>query len=721
MPTNMPSARLPRAVLVTALVIPGAIAAVLGFTSWTRVIEWRMSDIFMRATEAPDRADRSIVVALLDEKGTSAFSLAEDGEPEPWPWPRNAWGLLAKHLRSLGARAVILDLTFVQPSRREVRFEDDEFGAALKEVGGCYVTLTMLREREPQPETPKLLAAAKALREKLDARMAGNQAPAGVGAVYSDLLAPIAPLVESASGIGFVNVPPDADGILRRVPLVARCDDDVVPSLSLAVAKDLFGGGKFTLDAGHLTLGEHSIPLDGDGNLCLRPWGVGAYDRLGVGALMADAIKRMADDKAALTVGEEQVRGKIIVVGVSLSGLEDLVPTAVADSFLGPEVHAVALDHLKNGGALRPAGSTARTVLTVLLGAFAAALTLSKLKPWRAYALVVLALLALLAMVYFLLKGGWQLDGFTPALGLVLGAVTGGGVRAATEGRRNRWLDSTFKLYLSPAVIERLKKDPNRLNLGGKRREVTILFSDIAGFTSISEKLKPEDLAALLNQYLTAVTDTILDTGATLDKYIGDAVMAFFGDPIDQPDHADRALRVAAAHPRLIGALKPVLSHLGIEHFDVRIGIHTGDAVIGNFGSNKRFAYTAMGDNVNLASRLEGLNKYFGTHVLLTEETRRHVKSNEFRFREIGAIAVKGKEEPAHVFELVPDGIQIASAYTEGLALYRDGRIEEAARCFADPALTADGPSRFYRARISAILGGEHEKDEAGVLVMESK
>src|SRR5262245_10705795 len=154
MATNMPSARLPRSVLAAALVVPGVIAAVLGFTPWTRVIEWRMSDVFMRATEAPERADPSIVVALLDEKGLSAFSTAEDGEPEPWPWPRNAWGLLARHLRSLSARAVIVDLTFAQPSRREVRMEDGEFGAALQEVGGCYVTLTMLRTQQPPPETP---------------------------------------------------------------------------------------------------------------------------------------------------------------------------------------------------------------------------------------------------------------------------------------------------------------------------------------------------------------------------------------------------------------------------------------------------------------------------------------------------------------------------------------------------------------------------------------
>jgi adenylate cyclase len=409
------------------------------------------------------------------------------------------------------------------------------------------------------------------------------------------------------------------------------------------------------------------------------------------------------------------------VVGVSLSGLEDVVETAVADTFLGPEVHAIALDHLKNGGALRPAGSLARTVVTFLLAALAVALTLSKLKWWQGYGLVLVALVGLVAATYLLLKGGWQLDCFTPALGLLLGAVHGGGVRAATEGRRNRWLDSTFKLYLSPAVIERLKKDPNRLHLGGGRRAVTIMFSDIASFTSISEKLKPEDLAALLNRYLTSVTDCILETGATLDKYIGDAVMAFFGDPIEQSDHADRALRVAAAHPRLIGELRPMLDQLGIKHFDVRIGIHSGDAVIGNFGSNKRFAYTAMGDNVNLASRLEGLNKYFGTHVLLTEQTRRSVTTNEFRFREIGAIAVKGKEEPAQVFELLPDGIAIASAYTEGLGLYRQGRLEEAQRRFADPALESDGPSRFYRARIESILKGEHEKDQGGVLVMESK
>src|SRR5262245_7877613 len=203
MPTNMPSARLPRQVLLAALVVPGVIAAVLGFTFWTRIIEWRMSDVFMRATEAPERADHSIVVALLDERGLSQVSFSEDGEPEPWPWPRSVWELLARHLNSLGAKAVLFDITFAQPSRKEVRFEDDAFGAALKEVGG-YVTVTMLKDPQTLPTNPDRLAAAKAMREKLSARMAGNQAPSDVGASYRDVLPPIAPLIETAAGLGLV-------------------------------------------------------------------------------------------------------------------------------------------------------------------------------------------------------------------------------------------------------------------------------------------------------------------------------------------------------------------------------------------------------------------------------------------------------------------------------------------------------------------------------------
>ncbi|MFO0980458.1 MAG: adenylate/guanylate cyclase domain-containing protein [Planctomycetota bacterium] len=719
MPTNVPSARLSRPLLALALLLPGALAVALSLLPWAQSIEARLQDAFLRATEAPEKCDRSIAVALLDDDGANKLSFAEDGTPEPWPWPRNAWGVIAKHLRALGAKAVLFDLVISDPSRREVRNEDDEFGAALKEAGACYVAVNLLPSRRPVNENPEQQAKALALRQKFFARMKSAR---GRPAPYADLLIPIEPLIDGAAGFGFVNVPPDPDGIIRGVPLSFSFEAVEIPSFTLAAAANLWGGGQYRIEHHRLFLGDRQIPLDSQDRLRVRPYGKSfTYDVLPLGSIVRDAIDRISDEKASVRVPVERIRDRVIVVGVSLAGLEDVVGTSVEDAFLGPELHALVLDHLKNGGALVPVAEPWRAAIAIAAGAVAVLLVLSKLKPSLGYALIGVVLMAVIGGVFLALEHELVLDVFAPSLALVLGTATGGGVRAATEGRRNKWLESTFRLYLSPAVIDRLKKDPGRLHLGGARREVTVMFSDIAGFTSISEKLKPEDLASLLNQYLSSVTDCLLETGATLDKYIGDAVMAFFGDPIDQPDHADRALRVAAAHKGLLQALAPELRRLGIERFDVRIGIHTGDAVLGNFGSSKRFAYTAMGDNVNLASRLEGLNKYFGTHVLLTEQTRKRVTSSEFQFREIGLIAVKGKQEPARVFELLPAGASADPHYVEGLRLYRQGKLAEAKREFAQGSLAGDGATRFYLERIKDIEAGEHEPDAGGVLVMEGK
>jgi adenylate cyclase len=279
---------------------------------------------------------------------------------------------------------------------------------------------------------------------------------------------------------------------------------------------------------------------------------------------------------------------------------------------------------------------------------------------------------------------------------------------AVVEGRDKRRIKGAFAKYVSPDVVNEIAEDPAALRLGGQKRPLTILFSDLSGFTTLSENMDPEDLVTLLNEYLDDMTQVVLDEGGTLDKYIGDAVMAFWNAPKAYPDHADRALRAAVTMQRHMDALNRRWrgSRVGEEGMKVRIGIHTGEVVVGNLGGEGRFSYSAIGDAVNLAARLEPANKTYDTLTMVSQATLAAGDAAKVRVRELDYVAVKGKEEPVVVYELLemagvrlPEGKEEAlRRYQEGMALYRRREWAGARACFlaALEAWPDDGPSRLY-------------------------
>jgi adenylate cyclase len=281
---------------------------------------------------------------------------------------------------------------------------------------------------------------------------------------------------------------------------------------------------------------------------------------------------------------------------------------------------------------------------------------------------------------------------------------------AVVEGRDKRRIKGAFAKYLSPDVVNEIAEDPEALRLGGQKRPLTILFSDLSGFTTLSERMEPEQLVALLNEYLDDMTQVVLEEGGTLDKYIGDAVMAFWNAPKAYEDHADRALRTAITMQHHMDALNRRWGNVAGEgDLKVRIGIHTGEVVVGNLGGEGRFSYSAVGDAVNLAARLEPANKTYDTLTMISEATLASVDPARYRVRELDTIAVKGKSEPSKVYELLeaagvalPVGKEQAlRRYDQGMAAYKRHEWQEAKSHF-EAALAAspdDGPSRLYVTR----------------------
>jgi len=302
--------------------------------------------------------------------------------------------------------------------------------------------------------------------------------------------------------------------------------------------------------------------------------------------------------------------------------------------------------------------------------------------------------------------------------------------RSLTEGRQKRWIKSAFQMYLSPDFVNVLLKKPDLLYLGGVEREMTILFSDLQGFTSLSEGMSPTDLVDLLNEYLDGMTRILLDHGGTLDKYEGDAIMAFWGAPMDQPDHALLAVRAALAMSRFSDRLSESFQKQGRPPIKTRIGLNTGRAVVGNIGSKRRFNYTIIGDEVNLASRLEGANKQYGTFLMISENVYQCV-NEQFACRKLDLIRVKGKETPVGVYEVMgtlsePLENRISSMldhYHRGLDAYGKRDWENALKSFeqALEILPGDGPSATYRDRCLHFLASPPASDWDGVFTMTTK
>jgi adenylate cyclase len=471
--------------------------------------------------------------------------------------------------------------------------------------------------------------------------------------------------------------------------------------------------------------------VDGDGRAVLRfrrpleAYGGHLYPAFSAAAVIHSELRLRDGLEPELDPAE--LRGSHVLYAAGAAGLHDLRATPVSPLATGAEIHATALDNFLEDAFYRPAPgwvTAALVLLSALLGAFSTLLARSAGRIAVAFA-AVLAVPPLAGTVAALLGGWWRIA--EPAAAALLALVGGTLARHATEGRRRRFVERAFERYLSPAVIRRLIDDPTRLELGGERRELTIFFSDLAGFSTFAEKLDPRELTALLNDYLSEMTELILDQDGTLDKYEGDAILAFWNAPLDQPDHALRACRAALAGSRRLAELRPrYRRRLGLE-LRMRVGIHTGPVVVGNMGSRRRFDYTVLGDAANLASRLEGANKAFGTELMVSDECWRRT-GGAFHGREIGEVVVVGRRSPVRVFEPLgvagePEPPWLAD-WRQALDDCRNGRYHRALAAF--DARAGDGGPRIgdplaerYAERLRRAIEAGERWD--GVWRLESK
>ncbi len=678
-------------------------------------------------------------VAIVDLDDASIEALGQ------WPWPRDRLADLVDAITADGAAAIAFDVIFSEPDRLSP--------ARLAERPGLPDALR--DELVDLPDNDQLFAEAiarsRVVAGQTSVRLAGDRGdaspirevphailgddPTPFLQKYPRLLQNLPVIEDAALGHGVFSTRPDPDGIYRRAPLVLMVQDSLRLGLAPELLRAATGGDAFAVRTNAagiegVVVARQLVPTAADGSVW--PYLTPSNDARYVSA--ADVLTgRMPQGRLA---------GHLVFVGTSAIGLEDFRPTPLGVSMAGVEVHAQILENILAGTMLERPNTTiaVELVITALLG-----LVIVTLVPaFRASFVMILAVVVMAgyagASWYAFDARRLLLDPTFPIITAVLTLILMASLNYLREERMRRQIRSAFGQYVSPDLVDQLSENPDALTLGGERKELTLLFSDVRGFTTIAESYRtdPVGLTHLMNRFLTALSNAILDEKGTIDKFMGDAVMAFWNAPLDIPDHPHAACRAALAmYDRVQEINRERIAEEGedVLLIDVGIGMSTGPCTVGNMGSDTRFDYTALGDTVNLASRLEGLSKTYGLGIIISESVHDGV-GPDFAMLEIDMVRVKGKTMPVTIFGLLggadllshPDWPRVAKANHRMRVAYAtqdweacDAALTALADAGQSAGLALDGYVELYRGRVAAFRGTPPPDDWDGVFTATSK
>ena len=687
--------------------------------------------------------DQTIIIDLDEE------SLQRYGQ---WPWPRSLVGDIPVILKDMGAKSVAFDVVFSEPDRtspgvvakglpatqemESVRRtlealpgNDDIFAEKIEKAGN--VVLGFVPARDSTGRKPFVKASFR--------NKGSHPKPQEFLKISGRYFAtPLEVLSDAAAGTGCFAARPDDDGVIRHEPLLlGRSEEnarsrDLYPLLALEAVRVALGTPMYTvvtdevIGIHRISVGKHTIPTDGNGGMFV--YYAGHRPSLYVPAWKV--LERKVDPAL--------IKDKIAFVGTSAIGLMDLRSSPLDNVLPGVEVHAEIAEQILNGQFLYRPGAVewgekillgAVSFLVIFLAPFIGTATLAALAT-------LLGVVGYFGSLYMYQNHGYLLDPVYPMLSIIFIFIVSAILTHLRTEMEKRQIRLAFGQYISPDVLEELTADPSKLKLGGEVRELSVMFTDIRNFTTISESMEPGALIRMMNDFLTPMTSAVLDNRGTIDKYMGDAMMTFWNAPVDDPHHAVNACKAAL---EMVAALQPVNDELKLRaenagkpfhELKAGIGINSGRASVGNMGSKQRFAYSALGDTVNVASRLEGQTKGYGISVMISESTC--AQAMDFATIEIDLLTVKGRTEPERVFALLgaPEDAQdenfkaFAEKHAQMLAAYRAKEWEkvlEQAKALERARSDLEGLYRLYQSRIEECMKSPPPAGWDGVWVAKSK
>ena len=703
-------------------------------------LSFAMFDAFQRIEPRPYQ-DAGVRVVDIDEE-----TIRRLGQ---WPWPRTDIAALTDRLTEAGAAAIAYDVVLSEPDRTSpprlakrlaldpearatlARLPDNDELLAKSFTGAPVVTGFFLTHD----------AYHRTVQPKAGFALSGNE-PDHLAA-FSDAIPPLPGLEAAAKGNGFVSIATDSDAIVRRAPLIARNGTAIVPSLSLEALRVAQGAGSVIVKTGDgsgeiggggdlvsLKVGQFEVPTTRSGDLWMRytapvPSRVIPAWKILAGALSSEQLR-------------SEVEGRIIFVGAGAIGLRDLVATPLQDRELGVMVHAQAAEQMILGHFLvRPDWAPGLELVLLLILGIGIAVLLPRIGAVKGAIVGAMAILLTgMGSWYAYTNHHFLLDPTWPAIGVATAYLVQTILTFYREEKQRAYIHHAFDRYLSPELVKRIADDPALLELGGTERDMSILFADIRSFSRISEKLAPNEVIAFLVRFLTPMTDLLLGYKATIDKYIGDAILAFWNAPLDDPDHRVNAARAALAMQVRLKALNKEMEARGDGTWPgevkIGIGLNSGLCCVGNIGSERRLSYSLIGDPVNLASRLEGMSKYYGVPILMADALAQHL--GEFASLPIDRVRVVGRDavETVHVLlgevalRASSDFVALEKAHHAVMQAYFAKKWALAADLndANEQAATAFGLGKLnmlYRERIAAFAASPPPPEWDGVYEASSK
>lgn len=702
-------------------------------------IEGRLLDARFKLRGQQPVSDTVAIVAIDDA------SLQALGR---WPWSRTRIAELIEAINAAGATAIGLDIVFAEPSsddmlqafRESVPFPDDmsrqydQFAATRAPdkrlantlfdsgnvvTGNYFYTNPQAAEQvQKSAATDQLVqrSAVSAVKTKTD-----NYAVTTAMAVATN----IPDIAMAGAGSGFFNTEAGGDGVVRYMPLVIRYKQDLYPSLALKLLSVVMSNAPVIVHVEeygltHISVGSHEVATDEMGKIVLNYAGP-----------EKTIATWSAKDLLEGTLPPMALKGRIVLLGVPAVGVSDVRATPFAASFPGVEIQATALDNiiLQN-----PIVITNLANFTDIVTMFVLVMLLVIVLPritgmfMRSLAASAILLVYIIFNLYLFASHGLWVSLAYPLIAWLMAYSLLSVYLGVIVEHSYSTVRSAFKSYLHPGLVDQLTQNPELLTFGGEQKYLTVMFSDIRNFTNLSETLTPQQLSRFLRCYMDPMTEEVFNSRGTLDKYIGDAVMAIFGSPYPSEIHAENACRCALNMIARLDSVKECCPDLErLFPIKIGIGIHTGDVVVGNLGSSYRFTYTVLGDNVNLSARLEGMSKAYGVNIVISEVTRNEV-GDKFVCRELDRVRVKGKEVPIKLFELIGETVdegrqEFLRQWQTALDAYKAQQWDEAATLFGQ-LQESSGPDKsceLYSGRSEKYSARPPSTDWDGVYVHTEK
>jgi len=682
-----------------------------------QTFNWKLFDALMNIHRHEAVQSEDIVIIAIDQL---SLELYRDNDIN-WQWPRDFYERIVGYLDDCGAKAIIFDMIFSDTESELLNAasdNDESFGEAIRESGIVYLAVQAYQDTLPEnPHKESFYLNNGVMFSQFNVKS------------YINGVFPIEILSRGARGLGLVGIDPEVDDIHRRYPLVKKIRGKYVPSLGFAVARDIIGEDVITKQIFNSS-GKSKI-LDDDGELLLNWYGKGGvkdgvFPYYSYHGVMESSLNY--DIGEPLTIPREAFKDKIVLIGSNAPALFDLRPTPFTyfEPYPGVEIHATAIQNFLNDDFIQRAPMWVVVVL-MAVSSVIIFLAFKYLPKIRLFVAVFAAciLLELYASYVLLAANFWLpwVNIFVTTTLSFAGLVLSGYFR---ESKDKKILRRSFERYVNDSVLEEILEKPDSVDFSGRVLTATIMATDIAGFTSISEKLSAHDVVSRLNDYLSEVSEAVIDNGGYINKYIGDAILAVFG-AFGATEHHKKACIAGLSAMKIIERKIAEAKVQNLDPFVTRMGITTGDMTMGNIGSARKVEYTVIGDSVNSAFRLEGLNKYYNTRLLISEYTKDGA-GDDFEYRLVDLVKVKGKETPVGIYELLgmkgdvdPEMLRKRNEFEDALNYYRDGKFDRALEKFTLLTGEGDPPSPVMKERCEHFIKNPPSGEWKGVWKMESK